>query len=68
MKTMGFEPHFYQSRTDTSLDNDTDYVTMRVRKMHDMYHTINGFNMAVGEIGVIALNVYSIILSCFHAN
>lgn len=57
MKTMGFEPHFYRARDRASLENDTDYVTMRVRKTHDMYHTISGFNMAIGEIGVIALNV-----------
>ncbi|CAN5806476.1 hypothetical protein BH23THE1_BH23THE1_18600 [soil metagenome] len=57
MKTMGFELHFYQPRDRTSLDNDTDYVTMRVRKTYDMCHTISGFNMAIGEIGVIALNV-----------
>lgn len=56
MKMMGFEPHFYQSRDRTSLDNDTDYV-MRVRKTHDNYHIVSGFNMAIGEIGVIALNV-----------
>ena len=30
---------------------------MRVRKTHDLYHTISGFNMYLGEIGVIALNV-----------
>lgn len=54
---MGFEPHFYRDRDRASLENDTDYVTMRVSKTHDMYHTICGFNMAIGEIGVIALNV-----------
>jgi ubiquinone biosynthesis protein COQ4 len=39
------------------LDDDIDYVTMRVRKTHDMYHTISRFNMIIGETGVIALNV-----------
>lgn len=39
------------------MDNDTDYATMRVRKTHDMYHTISGFNMIIGEIGAIAFNV-----------
>ncbi|HMH10436.1 MAG TPA: Coq4 family protein [Candidatus Nitrosopolaris rasttigaisensis] len=57
MKTMGFEPHFYRSRDRPSLDDLSDYVTMRVRKTHDLYHTISGFNMYIGEIGVIALNV-----------
>ncbi len=57
MKTMGFEPHFYRSRDRPSLDDLSDYVTMRVRKTHDLYHTISGFNMYIGEVGVIALNV-----------
>ena len=57
MTVMGFEPHFYRSRDRPSLDNESDYVTMRVRKTHDMYHILSGFNMAIGEIGVIALNV-----------
>ena len=57
MTIMGFEPHFYRSRDRPSLDTESDYVTMRVRKTHDMYHTLSGFNMAIGEIGVIALNV-----------
>ena len=54
---MGFEPHFYRFRDRPSLDDLSEYVTMRVRKTHDLYHTISGFNMYVGEVGVIALNV-----------
>jgi ubiquinone biosynthesis protein Coq4 len=57
MKSMGLQVHFYKSRDRPSLDDLSDYVTMRVRKTHDLYHTISGFNMYLGEIGVIALNV-----------
>jgi ubiquinone biosynthesis protein Coq4 len=57
MKSMGLQVHFYKSRDRTGLDDLSDYVTMRVRKTHDLYHMISGFNMNIGEIGVIALNV-----------
>jgi ubiquinone biosynthesis protein COQ4 len=57
MKAMQLEPHFYKSRDRPSLDELSDYVTMRVRKTQDLYHTISGFNMYIGEVGVIALNV-----------
>jgi ubiquinone biosynthesis protein COQ4 len=30
---------------------------MRVRKTHDIHHALSGFDMQVGEIGVIAINV-----------
>ena len=39
------------------MDNDTDYETIGVRKTHDMCHTISGFYMPIGEIGVIVLYV-----------
>jgi ubiquinone biosynthesis protein COQ4 len=67
MTVMGFEPHFYKSRDRPSLDNESDYVTMRVRKTHDMYHTLSGFNMAIGEIGIIA-QCNTIFLPCFYVN
>ena len=76
MSTKKLHPHFYRDRTNT--DSETDYVTMRVRKTHDMYHIISGFDMHVGEIGAIALNVaqygypsfmllelISLIMACF---
>jgi ubiquinone biosynthesis protein COQ4 len=55
MNTMGFQAHFYRDRP--SVDDESDYVTMRVRKTHDLHHTISGFSMGIGEVGVIALNV-----------
>jgi ubiquinone biosynthesis protein Coq4 len=76
MSTKKLHPHFYRDRTNT--DSETDYVAMRVRKTHDMYHIISGFDMHVGEIGAIALNVaqygypsfmllelISLIMACF---
>ena len=55
MTLKGFTPHFYRDRP--SVDDERDYVTMRVRKTHDLYHTLSGFSMSIGEIGVIAINV-----------
>ena len=54
---MSFKPHFHQPRDRKFLDNDTDYETIGVRKTHDMCHTISGFDMPIGEIGVIVLYV-----------
>jgi ubiquinone biosynthesis protein COQ4 len=55
MSTKKLHPHFYRDRSNT--DSETDYVTMRVRKTHDMYHIVSGFDMQIGEIGTIAVNV-----------
>ena len=55
MSTKKLHPHFYRDRS--NVDSETDYVTMRVRKTHDMYHIVSGFDMQIGEIGTIALNV-----------
>lgn len=55
MTLKGFTPHFYRDRP--SVDDERDYVTMRVRKTHDLYHTLSGFSMSIGEIGVIAINI-----------
>jgi ubiquinone biosynthesis protein COQ4 len=54
MTLKGFTPHFYRDRP--SVDDERDYVTMRVRKTHDLYHTLSGFSMHIGEMGVIGLN------------
>lgn len=55
MKHLGYEPHFYGDRP--SIAEETDYVTMRVRKTHDLQHIVTGFSMiGPGELGVIAIN------------
>jgi ubiquinone biosynthesis protein COQ4 len=54
MKHLGYTPHFYGDRP--SIDEDTDYATMRVRKTHDFHHIVTGFSMiGPGELGVIAI-------------
>lgn len=55
MTTMGFQPHFYRHRS--SLNDESDYIRMNVRKTHDIHHSLSGFEMNVGKIGVIAINV-----------
>ncbi|WP_458721682.1 hypothetical protein [Candidatus Nitrosocosmicus sp. R] len=62
---MSFKPHFYDSRDKKFLDNDTDYETIGVRKTYDMYHTISGFDMQIGEIRVIALYMTQYIYPAF---
>lgn len=52
---MGFQPYFYRDRS--SLDDESDYVTMRVPKTNDIHQVLSGFDINVGEIGVIAINV-----------
>ena len=54
MRHLGYTPHFYGDRP--SIDEDTDYATMRVRKTHDFHHIVTGFSMiGPGELGVIAI-------------
>ena len=54
LKKLGYATHFYTDRK--RVDAETDYVTMRVRKTHDIHHIITGFSMqGGGELGVIAI-------------
>jgi ubiquinone biosynthesis protein COQ4 len=54
MKHLGYAAHFYGDRP--SIGEETDYVTMRVRKTHDLHHIVTGFSMSgPGEQGVIAI-------------
>lgn len=55
MSTLHYDAHFYRNRK--SLEEETDYVTMRVRSTHDMLHIVSGFDMINGEIATIGLNV-----------
>jgi ubiquinone biosynthesis protein Coq4 len=52
----GYNPKFYRLRP--SLDSDTDYITHRIRKTHDIHHVVTGFSMkGLAELGVIAITV-----------
>lgn len=55
MTLKGFQPYFYRDRP--SIDDESHYIIMRTCKTHDLYDTVNGFNMSIGEIGTIATNV-----------
>jgi ubiquinone biosynthesis protein Coq4 len=55
MSTLGYDPHFYRDRK--SIQEETDYVTMRVRSTHDMLHIVSGFDMVHGEVAAVGLNV-----------
>jgi len=43
LKKLGYAAHFYTDRK--SVDAETDSVTMRVRKIHDLHHILTGFSM-----------------------
>jgi ubiquinone biosynthesis protein COQ4 len=54
MKHLGYQAHFYGDRP--SIEEETDYITMRVRKTHDIHHIVTGFSMTgPGEVGVIGV-------------
>ena len=59
MKHLGYAAHFYADRS--SIEEETDRVTMRVRKTHDLHHTVTGFSMVgPGELGVIGITALQI--------
>ena len=59
MKHLGYAAHFYGDRP--SIEEETDYVTMRVRKTHDLHHIVTGFSMTgPGELGVIGITALQI--------
>ena len=59
MKHLDYMPHFYADRA--SVEEETDWVTMRVRKTHDLHHIVTGFSMiGPGELGVIGITALQI--------
>ncbi len=55
MRAMKLEPNFYPKR---EIETDGDWVTMRMRKTHDIHHVITGFAPQAGEHGLLSvLNV-----------
>jgi ubiquinone biosynthesis protein COQ4 len=56
MTAQGLDPQFYRLRP--SLEQETDYVTHRIRKTHDLHHILTGFSIKGGaELGVISVIV-----------
>lgn len=57
MKALGFDPNFFRKR---EIETDGDWVTMRLRKTHDLGHLITGFGPTGGELGVLSVNAMQI--------
>jgi ubiquinone biosynthesis protein Coq4 len=55
LKAMNYDPHFYRLR---DIQSDSDYITHRIRKTHDLHHILTGFSFDdYGEFGVISVTV-----------
>ena len=52
MNTLGYDPNFFRQR---EIVTDEDWVTMRLRKTHDLIHLITGFGPTGGELGVLSI-------------
>lgn len=52
MKTLGYDPNFFRHR---EIESDGDWLTLRVRKTHDLMHIVSGFGPTGGELGVLAI-------------
>lgn len=57
MKTLGYDPNFYRQR---EIETDEDWVTMRLRKTHDLIHLMTGFGPTGGELGVLSIQAVQI--------
>lgn len=57
MKALGFDPNFFRQR---EIETDDDWVTMRIRKTHDLIHLITGFGPTGGELGVLSIQAVQI--------
>lgn len=63
LKTMNYDPQFYRLR---EIRSDSDYVTHRVRKTHDLHHVLTEFSFDdYGELGVISVTVGQISYPAF---
>lgn len=57
MSTLGYDPQFYPSAP-ASFETDSDYISFRVYKTHDIHHIITGYMLNnFGELGVISVSV-----------
>jgi len=52
---MGFDPDYYRK---IDVQNDIDYVMMRIRQTHDIWHVVTGFDThPLGEIAIKAVEL-----------
>jgi ubiquinone biosynthesis protein Coq4 len=55
LDSMGYDPDYYRK---IDVENDIDYVMMRIRQTHDIWHVITGFDThPLGEIAVKAVEL-----------
>jgi len=55
LDSMGYDPDYYRK---IDVKNDTDYVMMRIRQTHDIWHVITGFDThPLGEIALKAVEL-----------
>ena len=55
LDSMGFDPDYYRK---IDVQNDTDYVMMRIRQTHDIWHIVTGFDThPLGEIAIKAVEL-----------
>jgi ubiquinone biosynthesis protein Coq4 len=54
LSTLGYDPQFYD--VPPSIEEDADYISLRILKTHDIHHIITGFSLDnFGELGVISV-------------
>ncbi|MEM7755293.1 MAG: Coq4 family protein [Planctomycetota bacterium] len=55
LDSMGFDPDYYRK---IDVKDDVDYVMMRIRQTHDIWHVVTGFDThPLGEISVKAVEL-----------
>jgi ubiquinone biosynthesis protein Coq4 len=57
LTSLGYDPNFYRRR---EIKADEDWLTMRLRKTHDIQHVITGFGPTGGELGVLSMGAVQI--------
>ncbi len=57
MKALDYDPNFFRQR---EIKTDEDWVTMRLRKTHDLVHLVTGFGPTGGELGVLSIQAVQI--------
>ncbi|MEL7472663.1 MAG: Coq4 family protein, partial [Planctomycetota bacterium] len=55
LESMGFDPDYYRK---IDVKDDVDYILMRIRQTHDIWHVVTGFDTTpLGEISVKAIEL-----------
>lgn len=55
LDSMGYDPDYYRK---LAVNDDTDYIMMRIRQTHDIWHVITGFDThPLGEIAIKAVEL-----------